>query len=221
MGVLKTQSTLTIAVWASILIHLAGFLGFGLAFSNRRESFPGSEPRIVTVLSISSVSKSVAVAENKDISFTDTVPAKIELPSKILEDSDSDELLSDETPVNNKAGEKISADNSDNSENSDNLVESGGLEGFVAMTEPVPVSSIKPKYPFRARKRGLEGVVVLDVVVSKWGETVSCLVIDSSGYNDLDNAAKKTILSSKFYPGTMNGEEVESTLRISIRFLIK
>lgn len=218
MGVLKTQSTLTLAVWASILIHLAGFLGFGLAFSNRRESFPGSEPRIVTVLSISSVSKSVAVAENKDISFTGTVPVKIELPSKILEDSDPDELLSDETPVNNKAGEKISAENSDIS---DNLVESGGLEGFVAMTEPVPVSSIKPNYPFRARKRGLEGVVVLDVVVSKWGETVSCLVIDSSGYNDLDNAAEKTILSSKFYPGTMNGEDVESTLRISIRFLIK
>ncbi len=64
----------------------------------------------------------------------------------------------------------------------------------------------------------MEGLVVLDIIVSKTGVPLSCNIADSSGFKDLDEAAMKTVLSAHYQSGTMNGEEIESTLRISISF---
>lgn len=214
MGVLKTQNTLTIAVWASIIIHTAGFLGFELAFSNRKESFPKSEPRTVSIVSISTLSHIVSpvelVAEN--IPSQASIPLKNEFPVGELQETSSSEFAP-ENIIKNNHNESISA--------VDNSVKSNGSEGIkeiILVTEPLPVRSIEPEYPFRARKKGLEGNVVLVVLISKYGEPVSCYIADSSGHKDLDNAAKETVLSSYFQPGTINGEDIESTLRISISF---
>jgi len=227
VGILKTQSTLTIAVWSSVLLHTAGFLGFELAFSNREESFPKSEPRTVTVVSISSVPSPVS-----------SVEAEVEksIQEKVIEQSPSEislqkEIVLQDRIVGNKASSKLVSKNIDinTPENeilfSKNVINESGDGGStgtrreaVIITEPVPVKSIEPEYPFRARKKGLEGVVILDVTISKFGEPVSCNISDSSGYKDLDNAAKKTVLSAHYQPGTINGEDIESTLRINISF---
>ena len=62
--------------------------------------------------------------------------------------------------------------------------------------------------------------MILDVIVSDRGSPVSCQIIESSGYKDLDDAAVKTVSASLFHPGTINGEDIESTLRIHISFKI-
>ena len=226
MGALKTQSTLTIAVWSSVLLHTAGFLGFELAFSNTGESFPKSEPRTVTVVSINSVpipvSSSKPVVENGiqdqilEKSFIEeTVQEKEELPNVIAKEITSSELVSDIRSTNEHEDKTLF------SEDSVTSIESGVVGEEISRTEPVPLKSIEPVYPFRARKKGLEGVVVLDVLVSNSGEPLSCQITYSSGYKDLDNAAKKTVLSSLFRPGTLNGEEIKSSLRISISFQLR
>ena len=235
MGVLKTQSTLTIAVWVSVLIHTAGFLGFELAFSNIKESFPKSEPRTVTIVSISSVTSPMSLPEKNQEKEAETESSK-NIQGKVLEQSFSkiseqkenelqDEIM--EKPITSEiVSNNISIDkqeyiipDSGNSQNSvESAVESGdGGETFL-ITEPIPLVKIEPNYPFRARKKGLEGVVVLDVVISSLGEPSSCKIAASSGYKDLDNAALDTVLSASYYPGTENGKNIESTLRISIRF---
>ena len=84
--------------------------------------------------------------------------------------------------------------------------------------EPVPVESIVPVYPFRARKKGSEGIVTLEAVISDTGTPLSCLILDSSGFKVLDDAAVKTVLASLFHPGTVDGKDVQSILRIHIRF---
>ena len=211
MGVLKKQSTLTIAVWASLLIHTAGFLGFELAFSSRKESFPKSEPRTVTIVSISSVTSIQNQVLEKD-SIQESVPEKKELPNEITKEITSSELVSDIESTNEQEDKTLFTENSVTS------FVSGSVEGEITKTEPVPLNNIEPEYSFRARKKGLEGIVVLDIIVSKSGEPLSCDIADSSGHIDLDNAARKTVLSAHYQPGTLNGEDIVSTLRISISF---
>ncbi len=223
MGILKTQSTLTIAVWSSILLHIAGFLGFELAFSNKRESFPKSEPRTVTIVSISTLSNSVSSVEMEvenniqnqlleNISSKAPVYLEKKLPVETLKDTYLSELVSDNNITNNLK-ERITPTNN-------SMISAGTEVGekTALVTEPIPLGSIEPEYPFRARKKGLEGIVIMNVIISKYGEPVSCYITDSSGHKDLDNAALDTVMSSYFQPGTVNGEEMESLLVISISF---
>lgn len=216
MGLLKTKSTLTIAVWASVLIHTAGFLGFELAFSNNRESFPKSEPRTVTIVSISSVSDTVPPKENL---------IQDNMQNKVLENIPQEETRQEKLTSSLEIKSNNILDNKQVDEIPTFILpaisgQSAAAEETVLITEPIPLKSIEPEYPFRARKKGIEGVVVMDVIVSNKGEPLSCQIFDSSGNKDLDNAAKKSVLSSQFQPGTANGEDIETTLRINISFVL-
>ncbi len=220
MGVLKTKSTLTIAVWASILLHTAGFLGFELAFSNKRESFPKSEPRIINVVSLNT-------GQNKPI------PVQLEidkdLPGLVKEPSPAPQNLSNESIEKEQVPEALTVNNAGTAglENQTAPVEpnfsiaEGTITDNFVQKDPVPVNDIKPDYPFRARKKGYEGEVVINVLVSKEGVPLSYSVIESSGYEDLDRAARETILSTIFYPGTVNGAASKSNLQIHIKFKLK
>jgi TonB family protein len=225
VGILASQSTLKIAVWTSVLIHTAGFLGFELAFSNKRDSFPKSEPRAVTLVSISTVSSSVppqdiiipisvqneVLEENP---LEETIQENKVLPDVLEKETSSSEIISNNITTSKQEKEMPLPTMIVNSD------QGVVVEEVILVTEPVPLNIIEPKYPFRARKKGLEGIVILYVTISKSGEPLLCNIADSSGYKDLDNAAKKSVLSSLFQPGTSNGEDIESTLRISISFLL-
>jgi outer membrane biosynthesis protein TonB len=193
VGLLKAQSTLTIAVCSSVLLHAAVFLGFELAFSDKRESFPKSEPRTVTVFSINSSYDSVPSTEKKEnYSLPDQNIEKISSETLKQQEKELPNLITDptESVLNNKntinQGDTILFSDESGDEGL-----SGSRKEVVLRTEPVPLEPIEPAYPFRARKKGMEGLVVLDVIVSKTGEPVSCVISDSSGYKDLDETAKK------------------------------
>lgn len=227
MGVLKTQSTLTIAVWSSLLLHTAGFLGFGLAFSNKSKPFPKPEPRAVTFLSIGSASEPISTADQelpgsnispkiiKKIVPDELEPIKKELPIIQSEENPTPDFISDYVESNNPGSI------SDRSLNQEISAGNDVAEDVPEIKEPVPVETITPVYPFRARKKGFEGLVTLEVVVSDTGNPLSCLIINSSGFKDLDNAAVKTVLASLFHPGTVDGEDVQSILSILIKFQLE
>ncbi len=224
MGVLKVQSTLTIAVWSSILLHTAGFLGFELAFSNKSKPFPKSVPRTVTLLSIGGAQDTIAPLEKESLSNNipaqiienfipdELVPIKNEPSSVQSEDRSFSDFLSGNAESNN------SDSNSDQSLNQKVSIVDDIGKMIPEIREPVPVETITPVYPFRARKKSFEGVVTLDVTVSDKGIPDSCQIINSSGYKELDDAAVKTVLASLFYPGTVDGEDIQSILRILIKF---
>lgn len=224
MGILKAQNTLTIAVWSSILLHTASFLGFELAFPTKRESFPKFESRTVTLLSIGSVQEETAASEHE--LHSDIISPQIIknfVPYKLLPIINKSSLVkSEEIPLPHFISANVDSNNF-----------GAGLDHFFGqkifggdvvekempeIKEPVPVENIVPVYPFRARKKGLEGIVSLEVVVSDTGHPLSCQIIDSSGYDDLDDSGVKTVLASLFHPGTVDGEYVQSTLHILIKF---
>lgn len=76
----------------------------------------------------------------------------------------------------------------------------------------------KPKYPSIARSRGWEGKVVLNVHVSASGESESVSVIQSSGYEVLDDAAVAAVEGWRFVPAKRGDTAVASTVHVPINF---
>lgn len=76
----------------------------------------------------------------------------------------------------------------------------------------------KPKYPMIARRNGYEGVVLLKVYVLENGKVGKLQLEKSSGYEMLDESAKKAVKDWEFIPGKRNGEPVPSWVTVPIRF---
>lgn len=76
----------------------------------------------------------------------------------------------------------------------------------------------EPKYPEAARRRGIEGVVLLDVLVLADGTAGSVLLARTSGSALLDDAAIEAVRPWRFRPAMRAGVPVDSTVSIPIRF---
>ena len=57
------------------------------------------------------------------------------------------------------------------------------------------------KYPKRARRRGIEGTVLLSIVLDQSGYVKSHMIVSGSGHKILDEAALKMLLESQPLPG--------------------
>jgi protein TonB len=76
----------------------------------------------------------------------------------------------------------------------------------------------KPAYPTQARKRGMEGRVILRVVVRADGGVKSVELQQSSGYDILDRAARITVVRWRFAPATRGGHVVDGEVLIPFDF---
>lgn len=87
------------------------------------------------------------------------------------------------------------------------------------VTVPVPSSrNVPPAYPLVARRRGLEGVVVLAVRVSPSGACLAVEVEKGSGHTVLDEAAVEAVRRWRFAPAQAGGEAVAAEVQVPIRF---
>ena len=80
------------------------------------------------------------------------------------------------------------------------------------------MGNASPRYPYRARRMGLEGRVVLRVEVSPHGESRSVAVVSGSGHDILDRAAVRAVRQWHFVPAKRAGIPVASTVDIPISF---
>ena len=79
----------------------------------------------------------------------------------------------------------------------------------------------KPLYPRAAQRLGIEGTVLLEVVVRPDGSPSKVSVRKSSGYRMLDDSAADTVRSRwRFIPARRDGMPVESTVTIPVVFRI-
>jgi protein TonB len=84
---------------------------------------------------------------------------------------------------------------------------------------PAYGSNPRPPYPLAARRLGLEGRVLLEVVVRPDGRPGTVRVRESSGHDLLDGSAVQTVRERwRFLPARRGGVPVESTVTVPIRF---
>ena len=75
-----------------------------------------------------------------------------------------------------------------------------------------------PRYPLAARRRGLEGRVLLAVLVGADGSAQEVRVQRSSGHRALDAAAAKAARAWSFHPALRNGRQVPAWIHLPIHF---
>lgn len=92
------------------------------------------------------------------------------------------------------------------------------LEPQSLMEAAVPVFAPQPKYPRMARKRGLEGTVILVVELDAEGKISDVRIQSGSGFALLDDAALSIVEEWRFTPARMGGIAIRSTLKIPILF---
>lgn len=79
----------------------------------------------------------------------------------------------------------------------------------------------KPKYPFSCRKKGHEGVTVLQATIDKNGRCTAIQIISTAGCPKLDESALKVLKNAKFSPGKSFGVNITSTKKMAFKFKIK
>lgn len=75
-----------------------------------------------------------------------------------------------------------------------------------------------PNYPINARSRGIEGKVLLQVLVSKTGEPLKIIIYSSSGSNILDESAFETVSNWRFVPAMQADQAIEAVVIVPIEF---
>jgi protein TonB len=89
-------------------------------------------------------------------------------------------------------------------------------------TPPVPVAgNPPPRYPESARRRGVEGTVLVRLVISGRGEVTGAEVIESSGSDLLDQAALGALRQWRFTPGRWAEHIVHYTVVVPVRFALE
>jgi protein TonB len=79
-----------------------------------------------------------------------------------------------------------------------------------------------PPYPLVARRLGMEGVVLLEVLVAADGRASAVRVARSSGFAPLDASAVTTVRERwRFVPARRGGTPVESRVTVPIRFRLE
>lgn len=80
------------------------------------------------------------------------------------------------------------------------------------------LSGEKPPYPKRAERNGWEGTVLLILAINANGEVETVGITKSSGYELLDDQARKSVGAWRFKPARRNGAAIATTVQQLIIF---
>ena len=90
-----------------------------------------------------------------------------------------------------------------------------------------PVQSVgathtTPPYPPVARRLNHEGVVLLKITITETGAVTDVQVAQSSGFDELDAAARDWVKAHwRYRPATVGGHAVASTIQARVRFNLR
>ena len=79
----------------------------------------------------------------------------------------------------------------------------------------------KPGYPAFARRMGIEGEVMIKVLVSSQGTALKIEVAHSSGYEILDKAAAEAVKNWRFVPAKHGDSPVEEWVQVPVAFRLR
>lgn len=96
-------------------------------------------------------------------------------------------------------------------------VSTGSSDATIAYETATP-----PAYPVAALRDGLEGTVLLRVLVDESGHPVQVLIDHSSGSRALDQAAREHVLAAwRFHPAQLDGHAVRAWAQVPVKFSLQ
>lgn len=92
------------------------------------------------------------------------------------------------------------------------------VQGPIIDNEVVPLVRIPPKYPRVAARRGIEGVVTVQFIITKDGTVRDAKVIEAKPSSVFNDAAITAVRKWKFKPKLVDGQPVERQATQEIEF---
>lgn len=86
------------------------------------------------------------------------------------------------------------------------------------VTNGILLKRVNPEYPIKARRKGIQGTVVLHAVIGKEGDIVGLTMV--SGDPLLVKAALKAVKQWKYQPYLLEGKPVEVDTEITVNFAL-
>jgi len=96
----------------------------------------------------------------------------------------------------------------------------GASTGKLPYRRPELLMLVPPVYPKEAEKKGIEGTVGLKVLVTEKGTVDKVEIEQSSGYQEMDDAAVKAAKKTRFRPAIKDGERVAMWINYPIQFAL-
>lgn len=171
-----------------------------------------SDPVVINqqAIQVSFVAPSANNSRNEKISPKKVVTVaenKIGLKQK------KDEVQKDEGEKNSVAGKETSG-----------RVDERATATRAAESEPIfnadYLNNPAPSYPMAAKRKGIQGKVLISVVVKTDGTPGAVAISRSSGSNDLDEAALDAVRQWKFVPAKSKGQFVQASVIVPVEFKI-
>lgn len=122
-------------------------------------------------------------------------------------------------PVTRAAGSEAAADAEESS--AAGMTASRAASSMPSRAASPAAGNPVPEYPWLARRRGIEGEVVLSVEVLPSGEPERVRVESSSGHRVLDRAALESVRRWRFEPALRGGRAVPEVVRVPVRFELR
>jgi protein TonB len=88
------------------------------------------------------------------------------------------------------------------------------------ITPPRLLHEVKADYPEEARRRGIEGEVVLELVVYRDGSVGDIRLVAGLGYG-LDERARAAVRQWRFEPATRGGAKVDVVVEVAVEFRLR
>ncbi len=167
-------------------------------------TMPGFSPKLMSFAVKSDSIILIDVTQIEDVKIPET--KDIELPKKITESNDGEE--SDITDFRTDF-------------DTDLVIDDGNREIYrIYDNPPMLLTEIAPEYPAAARQLGIEGMVLLELIVEKDG-TVSSVSVIKSIHPLLDNAAIKAAYNVIFSPAMSRDLAIRAYVTLPVRFLLQ
>lgn len=91
---------------------------------------------------------------------------------------------------------------------------------FLVTSMPVLVSEVRIPYPEEAKKAGIEGPVVMDLLIDEQGKVRQVSLIKGPGFG-LNDAALAAIKNFQFRPARIKDQSVAVKIRYTYRFVLE
>ncbi len=189
----KLYPTIKISLFITLLLFIVLFT-----------AMPGFSPKL---MNFAAKADSIILIDLTSIKKIDPPDIKeIELPPRIVESNDGEE--SDITDFNTDFNTEL-------------IIDEGNREIYrIYDNPPILLTEIAPEYPAAARQLGIEGMVILELIVEKDG-TVSSVTVTKSVHPLLDNAAIKAAYNVVFSPAMSRDLPIRSYVTLPVRFLLQ